>query len=271
MVGYLTLRSFAIRIALFFIFFIACDYKQEAKNNFSTSSNSGESTIPDTANPVIHTNFTGKIFPQIFEAAYNGTTSVQQGELNFVFKSMDLGEIKIESGRIMTCDPALMFDAVPLAQNFPIGRFNVQLALASLSATHNRVAFSRICFSDKPVSKWEMALKPGQEAISLTDSTIYCFSVDSGLGVFIDSVSSKAFLERDRDGNLWDAIFIKKMEDCNYTGYIYDFSIHTLAAFASGWGDGCYATFIGYDEDGNVCRLLIDFGLVRWWQLKEKE
>jgi hypothetical protein len=32
--------------------------------------------------------------------------------------------------------------------------------------------------------------------------------------------------------------------------------------FKSGWGDGFYATYIGYDKSGNICRLVTDFVVI---------
>jgi uncharacterized protein DUF4241 len=86
---------------------------------------------------------------------------------------------------------------------------------------------------------------------------------------FIDSVASKIFNEKDHSE--WEKVFIEKAEETGYTGLIHDFDGHSLATFSTGWGDGCYATYIGSDNKGNVCQLLTDFGLVEWWKLKEKE
>ena len=45
---------------------------------------------------------------------------------------------------------------------------------------------------------------------------------------------------------------------------LYNFDGHSLASFSTGYGDGTYGTYVGYDEKGNVCRLLTDFGIVDW-------
>ncbi len=34
-----------------------------------------------------------------------------------------------------------------------------------------------------------------------------------------------------------------------------------LATFTTGYGDGCYATYIGFDKEGHACQLLTDFEL----------
>ena len=37
-----------------------------------------------------------------------------------------------------------------------------------------------------------------------------------------------------------------------------------IAIFSSGWGDGFYASYIGYDADGNICRFVTDFNILTW-------
>ncbi|MCC6702307.1 MAG: DUF4241 domain-containing protein [Fluviicola sp.] len=202
-------------------------------------------------------------FPQIFETAFNDQTEVHQDTNNFIFTQLELGKIKINSGKIIACDPILMFNAIAFENKFPIGNFPVQLAMANNKSDY-RVAFSRIVFSENPVVKWEFALLPGQKPIDLIDSSIYCYSVDAGTGIFIDANSNKLYDKFQE--NTWENVIINKMEKYNYTGYIHDFGNHNLAVFSTGYGDGCYATYIGYDSKGKICRLLTDFGLIRWWE-----
>jgi hypothetical protein len=52
------------------------------------------------------------------------------------------------------------------------------------------------------------------------------------------------------------------------TGFMYSFSNHNMAVFRTGYGDGCYSTYIGYNSMNQPCCLLTDFGLIRWWQQK---
>lgn len=37
-----------------------------------------------------------------------------------------------------------------------------------------------------------------------------------------------------------------------------------IVAFSTGFGDGRYSTYVGYDKNGEPCRLLTDFRLVDW-------
>jgi hypothetical protein len=240
-------------------------------NNYKQPSNSvlnADNNKPDTVKPIIVTSFKSAAYPDIFEAAFSNDTKVTEGDITYNFYKLDIGKIKIESGKLIACDPIVMHDAYPFAQNFPIGDFTVHLAMAK---THNdeRVAFSRIVFSHKTITKWEFALLKGQKPIPLNDTSFYCYGVDAGTGIFIDSIANKIFNAKDHSE--WENVFIAKAERNGYKGYIHDFNGHNLATFSTGYGDGCYATYLGFDSDGNVCQILTDFGLVEWWKLDEKK
>jgi hypothetical protein len=218
----------------------------------------------DTAKPVITTSFKGITYPTFLEAAFTSGTTASEGKMVFSFYNYDIGKIKIESGKVIACDPIVMHDATPFTQVFPKGEFLVQLAMVKVK-DYERVALSRIVFSEKPVSKWEFALKEGQKPISLKDTSFYCYGVDGGMGIFIDSISNVTFNQK--DPKEWEKTFIKMAEENGNRGHMHSFDNHNLAAFSTGYGDGCYATYIGFDKEGNVCRLLTDFGIIGWWML----
>lgn len=204
-------------------------------------------------------------FPRIFENAFNDGSIVKSDNQDIIFQKINLGDLKIESGKIVVCDPIVMHNAIAFKKEFPIGNFPVELAIAKMQKDR-RVAFSRIVFSKNNVKNWEYALLPEQEYISLKDSTSYGFGVDSGTGLFIDENGKKIFSTKiDFE---WENVFVKKMEENNNIGFIHSFEGHNLAAFATGYGDGFYSTFIGFDSTGRICRLLIDFSIIDWWNTK---
>ncbi len=197
-------------------------------------------------------------------------------ETAFFTDAVDIGEISIESGKIVACDPIEMRDAKPFLQTFPVGNFPVQLAIARINGGggglkgDERVAFSRICFSDKPVVRWEFALDSGVRQLPVGGDTLYGYGVDGGLGIFIDAQANDAFSElRKLDDNLWNAVFtgeVGRHDHITWQYALFEFQRHNLACFSTGVGDGFYGTYVGYDKEGRVCRLLTDFGLVRWWK-----
>jgi hypothetical protein len=216
---------------------------------------------PDTAKPIIITSFSQNTYPQLFEAAYFNGTKAKQYEQEYSFSVLELGKINCESGKLIACDPVTMVDAEAFTQTFPIGLFPVELAMAK-TENDERVAFARIVFSKADVEKWECALIPGQKPVSLKDSTIYCYGVDAATGLFIDEVANSNYNQDD-----YFDVFVRKMEEAQFKGLIHEFNGHNFATFSTGYGDGCYASYIGFDKEGNVCRLITDFGLIEWWKL----
>jgi len=254
----------AISLFLIVTILVSCNNNRQSSNSFLLTDNNK----PDTVKPVVTTSLKGAAYPDVFEAAFYNDTKITQGDISYNFYKLDIDKIKIESGKIIACDPIVMHDVLPFTQIFPTGDFSVHLAMAKTN-NDERVAFARLVFSDKNIFKWEFALQKGQEPIPLKDTSFYCYGVDAGTGIFIDSISNSVFNKKDH--SVWENVFITKAEKNGYKGYIHDFEGFNLATFSTGYGDGCYATYIGFDKQGNVCQLLTDFGLVRWWKLDAKK
>jgi len=227
---------------------------------------------PDSLYPVTLRAYLPLAYPSIFESAYFDQAKAQQDNQSISFHAVAIGNLQIETGKIIACDPIVMRDAQPFAQRFPTGSFPVQLSIARLG-TDERVAFSRIYFSANAVAKWEFALAQGKKQIPLAGDDFYGYGVDGGQGIFIDSAANASFTRLlSKDDNLWEAVFGDETEK-NYrntwTFVLYQFPGHNLACFSTGFGDGTYATYVGYDARGNICRLLTDFGLITWWKKKK--
>ena len=255
------LVSAALSYATSLLLLMACN-NNSRQNTFGINA---EANQPDTAKPIITTKLTDTVFPQIFKAAFDQGTEVIQAGITYNFYEYPLGKINIESGKIIACDPIVMRDVSPFAETFSTGKFPVHLAMAT-TENDARVAFSKIIFSDSTVVTWEFALKSGQAQIPLADTSIYCYGVDAGTGIFIDSVANRYFNQL--PWAEWEKVFVTRAEQNGYRGYLHEFDGHNLATFSTGYGDGCYATYIGRDIHGKVCQLLTDFGLVSWWKLK---
>ena len=257
--------TYSLTVLTVFVLLASCN--SEASNR--TIDFKGEPILSDTSKPIISSSFQSKAHPTYFETAFHESTkSVEDGE-TFAFYKLDIGKLKVETGKVIACDPIVMYDAQPFTQIFPPGEFPVQLAMKKKEGSGERVALSRILFSSEPVVKWEYALLPEQKPMPITDTSVCCYGVDAGTGVFIDSLANTYFkIKNEKD---WEDVFITKAEKYDYTGYIHDFEGHNLATFSTGFGDGCYATYIGFDKNGKVCQLLTDFGLTEWWTQKENK
>ncbi|MEO6721007.1 MAG: DUF4241 domain-containing protein [Ferruginibacter sp.] len=198
--------------------------------------------------------------PVLFETAFiKGPTQKNNKVLNLY--GITIGKIKIVSGQIIACDPGHIDEyGIPFTQAFPTGEFPVQLSIVKVDAEET-IAFARVKFNDEPVEKWEFALQEGQPPIPVGGKEKYGYSVDLGVGMFVDKEASKV-LDKNNLTDL-DAALYKEMDKHYHLGWrytMYNFGNYNLAAFSSGFGDGRYATYIGFDANGKPCRLLTDFG-----------
>jgi hypothetical protein len=219
-------------------------------------------------------------YADVFDKAFVPGFSVEtrdefQGETHVEtvpFRIVDAGLLKLPSGRICAADPFVMLtDTKPFTQAVPAGTFSVRLAVADFPSGGLRVAFARVLFSDAPVARWSMAVVDGQDVSTLKDGHIFGYGVDAGTGSFFDPAAGKAAAALlDANENAWEAW----QTDGEANGpklvgpyfFLLDQPLGEANAimFDSGWGDGFYASWFGYDAQGNVAALVTDFATVDW-------
>lgn len=185
---------------------------------------------------------------------------------NLLFNVFNLGKIKVTSGKILACDP---FDAnddeyvKPLNYTFPIGEFMCQLAIANIDNIEERVGFSRLKFSETEPVRWEIILAEGEE-IDESDERVG-YAVDSGTGGFMDISAQLEYKKRmDENEDYWEEIEKKMNRDSKLPcrALIWEFEQTNMGFFSSGYGDGRYPTYIGYDSNNQICRLVTDFIII---------
>lgn len=204
--------------------------------------------------------------PVIFEAAFIKGTKVEYLGSKFDLYGVNIGHLKIPSGRIVACDPLHTDEyGIPFTHAFPTGEFPVQLAVGRLGL-EEMVAFARISFSNEPVVRWEMALQAGQAPLPLKSKKIHGYGVDGSVGLFLDSAALKELDQKSVSDFEGGAMYKKMVENYrnNWQYTMLDFGQHNLAAFSTGIGDGRYASYIGFDAGGKACRLITDFDLFKW-------
>ncbi|MGW4513090.1 DUF4241 domain-containing protein [Streptomyces sp. NPDC004393] len=182
----------------------------------------------------------------------------------------DGGELWLPTGRVVACDPFVYLgqdDMEPFTVSVAPGRYRVDAAVATLTQPdeppaerpHLRVAAARLVIRDEPTAVWEPALLPGQDADELGEDEFYGYGVDAGTGCFHDAAAEGTLQEGEGDeGPLWDVF-----EDSDWAPGPHVVTApdtgHTVAAFTSGWGDGCYPTWIGRTAAGEVTCFVTDF------------
>lgn len=180
-------------------------------------------------------------------------------------QAQEIGALSLPTGRIVANDPCCLFETEPFVQAVRPGRYAVRLFV--LHANHDRrVAFAAVCFSEQLPRRFEMALTQGQEIGALEDDEFYGYGVDSGTGAFMDAATCAVY---EKVAGTEDAVFAP-LDQALEESYVPTYSVANvpleaggnIVAFSSGWGDGCYPSYWGFDEAGEVCCLVTDFCIV---------
>jgi hypothetical protein len=188
-----------------------------------------------------------------FEASVDGT--------KYRFHVQDIGSIRISTGKLVACDP-LVFCGDPFSKSVPIGKFPIALAIAD-SGDDKRIAMAKIVFAPGQIASWELAVFPGQNIAKLKKGEFFGYAVDSGTGAFMDATALKFYeTQRKIRGDKFDERALAALQNRNW--YRYETHIGTVVMFSSGYGDGVYPTYRGYDKTGNLVAVITDFMLVPW-------
>ncbi|WP_153798783.1 DUF4241 domain-containing protein [Foetidibacter luteolus] len=201
-------------------------------------------------------------------AFQNNFSHLEEEKNEYKFYRVDIGKLNVANGQIIACDPFLFNDDKPFDTVFPIGHFPIELAIACID-DDERIGFSRIKFSDKSPVRWTIAVTVDQDATKLSDDEIFGYGVDSGTGCFMDTSGAEKYSDylNQKEDNF--NVVIDEMEATykhTRSWLIWDRDGFNVAMYSTGWGDGLYATYIGYDSENSICRLVSDFGLLEWQQ-----
>lgn len=183
----------------------------------------------------------------------------------------ELGEINLPTGKIVACDPLVDPETPPFNKQVKPGKYPVTLYIHCIGSGDDedkRVAFAKLSFSDKLPSRFELAVSGEQALDDLDEDEFYGYGVDSGTGCFMDETTAE------KVGELIDNsedYTIPELDEMLEDSYVYTYSTANftlpetelnLAAFSSGFGDGMYPTYWGFDDSDNICCLITDFETV---------
>ncbi|HEX5578126.1 MAG TPA: DUF4241 domain-containing protein [Candidatus Limnocylindria bacterium] len=165
-----------------------------------------------------------------------------------------VGKVVLPSGRIAVGE--YLFEDEVLSITVPSGSYPAHATLVRRDGTSGAfaedVALATLVLSDEPTARWEHA---------------YVVAVDGGTTNFT-SVEAREQLEDllvDDEDAWWlvsDEIFDAMMAH-DYIGVEWPIGEGlNIVRFASGYGDGGYPVFIGYDAQGQPTRVVVDFLLL---------
>lgn len=200
-----------------------------------------------------------------------------QGKEIFI---LDMGDISFPTGDILVRDPLVWLnrDEKAYLQSVPKGRFRIETLVVKLEEDHYRYALSRVKFRESlPVIYYE-ALKGDENLDDVDDDSIFGFNVDAGLATIVDVETRNAYCDfedkwyaENPDKNIYDdffaAIFAKSAEENplyqrdggDWINFKIPNSELSIPMIQSGFGDGRYPVYFGYDENGKLCDLVVEY------------
>lgn len=183
---------------------------------------------------------------------------------NLTLRQKRITDIHLPTGKLVATDAFVFTEPEPFELPLPSGVFPVNLSIAHFS-NDQRVAFATIRFRDSAPVAWTMLTLDGQDTSKLEKDEIFGYPVDSGTGCFIDASAAKVLNRKMSD----NSEFYREMMAAMERTYVHTwswldmpFGKGNLVAFSSGLGDGAYATYAGFDADGEISVVVTDFSVV---------
>jgi len=202
--------------------------------------------------------------PKFFELAFLNDTTFEYVYTPGKFYVKQYGTIQFQTGKIVLSSFEGVGETLPFVEWFPIGTYPVQLSVGREDYGQDFLVYARVLFSNKPVVKWEYAVRPGERKKQFTDTTFdHCIFSESNYFMYVlgDSISHKKLLAKRNGVTDKQTLNIFQADSFNnyYRVTTFKFERHRLFVFGGEYR-GCYAAYIGYDSNGKICRLLIDPG-----------
>lgn len=203
-------------------------------------------------------------------------------EINYTgyLREQELGKIKLPTGKIVANDPLIAEETEPFTICVTPGEYPVMLYV-NHSDGDQRVAFAEIRFLEDMPVRFAPALVEGQDLEELEEDEVFCYGVDTGTGCFMDEQTSQKlmrifesfdenalpesfdegsiFPELPELGDMLDESYVDTYMTANY---VLPGTELNIVAFSSGYGDGAYPSYWGYDASGNICCLITDFYVI---------
>lgn len=205
---------------------------------------------------------------------------------------LNIGEINLPTGEILACDPLVdLEDAKTFIQRVSIGKYPVKISVVPSKEYGDRYACVKVEFSKNKPVVYELAVTGVEENMDeAKEDEFYGFGVDAGMGCVVDKKAQEEYIkyweklvEEEEADNPFDDIFddllvesAKKYpkyqrEYGDWANWIIPNTDVNIPIFASGWGDGVYPCYFGYDKDGELCGFYIHFIDIEKEYCDEKE
>jgi hypothetical protein len=202
------------------------------------------------------------INPEYFVNAFkNGwTATFLAGKVTF--QCLEVGELLVTSGHVAACDAFVADNADFFVPIIPCGKYQVTLSLEEDEEGRKAIALARLKIRRQSPVRWELAEHPKRCFALLQNNKYPGYPVDSGTGCFIDGANLQLLASQLNDPDQFDRILYGNNSDNPYwmwqTIVLDQLSGANVVMFKTGYGDGWYASYYGYDEQGNLAEIITE-------------
>ncbi|MCG5462746.1 DUF4241 domain-containing protein [Micromonospora sp. MED01] len=179
------------------------------------------------------------------------------------------GDVVLPTGQVVGCDPLVCPEGEPFTVTVPPGRYAarawVAVVLRENAEVDRRVAAFQLVVSDEPTISWEPAVAGDQDVATLGADDYFGYGVDAGTGTLADPTALSVLEGWDYD-RVEDVFIPDELPSSPVPGLITavldEASGANVVTVTTGWGDGCYGTWIGRTADGRITSFVTDFMVV---------
>ena len=185
-----------------------------------------------------------------------------------LIETFEVGNLYLTTGKLVLCDPLITSEMPTFTTDFPKGEFPV---LVHKEIESNCIAYVEVVFSNSEITTWKLATSEGQIIDDLQEGEIFGYPVESGMGCLMDLETQQNLnlLEQHlfkRKGNDFMGIYEEFFHEHFYQeeGAINQYAFlkpnddkpGNLFAFETGYGEGFYATYIGFDQNDSPVKIV---------------
>lgn len=197
----------------------------------------------------------------------NGNTKMMDTEFGRMhIETIEAGELKLLTGRIIATDPILLYDDESFSQHVKPGTYPVYIYVGKTGDRKKQTVAAEIRFSNSDIAKWEMALLKGESSNGFAHDEFMGYEVENGLGCFMDeSVLETLDVMSEEELEKYEKSVRDEVRKSEYS--CADFIIDkkrkgNIIVFTTGWNEGTFPTYYGFDKNNKLARLVTDFMVI---------
>lgn len=197
----------------------------------------------------------------------NGNTKMIDTEFGRMqVEKIKAGELNLPTGRIISTDPILMYYDECYAEHVKPGTYTVYIYIGKTENRKKQTIAAELRVNDNYPVKWELALFKGESSKGFGYDEFMGYEVENGLGCFMDeSVMKILDVMSEKELDIYERAVkdaVMKSEYSCAEMLIDKKNGGNIVIFASGWNEGIFPTYYGFDKDGKLARLVTDFMVI---------